>query len=105
MGIRPSPEPRSYTTSFADTLASFSIASTTSCGVGTKMTSGDRSGAGACCADEGMTSAAMVARDRAKVRSLMGLLEILGRDRRWLGRIISRPDYAGTDMAVIVQKY
>src|SRR5688572_22509888 len=85
IGIRPSPEPRSYTTSLAETFASFSIASTTSCGVGTKMTSGDRSCAGACCADEGATSTPMIARDRTKMRSLMGLLEMLDVGVRWAG--------------------
>ena len=42
--IRPSPDPRSYTTSFGVIFASFSIASTTTDGVGTKMTSGWRAG-------------------------------------------------------------
>src|ERR1700730_16814310 len=40
MGIRPSPDPRSYTTSAGVTCARSSIASTTFCGVGTYLTSG-----------------------------------------------------------------
>ena len=50
IGIRPSPDPRSYTTSLAVTRASFNIACTTAVGVGTKMTSGWRTGALDCCA-------------------------------------------------------
>ena len=46
------PAPRSYTTSLAETSPTFNMASTTSGGVGTKMTSGVlRGGAcAACCA-------------------------------------------------------
>src|ERR1035438_6467565 len=44
MTIRPSPQPRSYTTSVFFTSASFSIAATASSVVGTKGTSGSRRG-------------------------------------------------------------
>ena len=44
IGMRPSPDPRSYTTSPLPTLATLSMAATTSGGVGTKITSGDRRG-------------------------------------------------------------
>src|SRR4051794_21167404 len=40
--MRPSPQPRSATTSLFRMAASSSIRSTTSCGVGTKMASGSR---------------------------------------------------------------
>src|SRR4029450_6219700 len=59
-------------TSFFVTLANLSIASTTSCGVGTKMTSGERSG---CCAEAGTTTVVTsIARSRKSLRAVMSLL-------------------------------
>ena len=56
IGIRPSPDPRSYTTSAGVTFARFSIATTTLWGVGTNFTSGGLSRA--ICALDGVASTA-----------------------------------------------
>jgi hypothetical protein len=79
MAMRPSPEPRSYTMSPLVTFAVSSIAFTTSGGVGTKMTSGDRSGACVCCASDGATKSE---RARASVSD--------HEDRK---RVIAHPPY------------
>ena len=69
IGIRPSPDPRSYTTSFLSTSARRSMASTTSSGVGTKWMSGVRLGcwpAASRAADKRTTA---MARIRAPIRA------------------------------------
>src|SRR5262245_36676264 len=101
MTMRPSPEPRSYTTSVVETFASLSIALTTSLGVGTNTTSGCRAGAD-CCAKSGVMKTNASRTAQLKVRSFMRSsvnAHVTPRSNR------SGKSYPQSSMAVIVQKY
>src|SRR5436190_2294749 len=81
MTIRPSPEPRSYKTSPFFTSASFSMASTTCCGVGTNGTSGVLARVAASCARTAPPNPGRSERNNRLCISIGGLWTRIGLQR------------------------
>src|SRR5205823_5224267 len=86
IGMRPSPDPRSYTTSAAVTCASSSIASTTLCGEATNLTSGARSRGvcGQAAVAPAAAAAANATRIACRMRRVTGRVAAPGRIRGYM---------------------